>query len=74
MPNLHAMEERIDSGFKISPSISADFNTSNVNVSKMASPLISKPRDSILPNNLPCRFLASLSTVMILSLTQKKLG
>lgn len=56
-----AIEDRTWSGLKNSPSISEDFKTSWVKVSKNASFLKTKPNDSILPKSLPCIFLASLS-------------
>jgi len=69
-----AIEERTCSGFNSSPSISADFKTSKVKVSSKASSRNSNPRDSILPNKRPCRFLASLKKLTNSSIFQVKFG
>ena len=73
-PRRTAIDERTNSGFRISPSISEVFNTSWINVSRLASSLKSKPSISTFPSNFPCNCLTSASKLINSSCFQKKFG
>ena len=73
-PSLRAIDERTWSAFSFSPSIALDLITSAVSAAKVASFLRSKPRDSMLPSNRPCRCRASASNGKTLLLFQLSLG
>ncbi|SJN46807.1 hypothetical protein FM120_18405 [Sphingobacterium faecium PCAi_F2.5] len=65
-PNRVAIEERTCSGLSICPSISDDFTTSCISVSKFASSCNSNPSNSTFPISFPCRCLTSLNKLSIL--------